>query len=51
MTREPLAMIGRGVIGYMSLDKEEDYVSSLMQDLFGGLGSVFASKVKTNSMP
>jgi len=34
------SLIGRGVIGYMSLDKEEDYVSSLMQDLFGGLGSV-----------
>ena len=34
------SLIGRGVIGYMSLDKEEDFVSSLMQDLFGTLGSV-----------
>ncbi len=34
------SLIGRGVIGYMSLDKEEEYVSSLMEDLFGGLGSV-----------
>lgn len=34
------SLIGRGVIGYMSLDKEEDYVSSLMEDLFGGLGSL-----------
>ncbi|MGZ3691895.1 MAG: pyrroline-5-carboxylate reductase family protein [Pseudobdellovibrio sp.] len=40
LTPNTPALIGRGVIGYMSLDKEEDFASSLMDDLFGGLGSV-----------
>lgn len=34
------SLIGHGVIGYMSQDDEEDFVSSLMQDMFGNLGSV-----------
>lgn len=38
------SLIGRGIIGYMSMDKEEDYVSSLMQDLFGALGSVIRTE-------
>jgi len=40
LTPNTPSLIGRGVIGYMSLDKEEDFASSLMDDLFGGLGSV-----------
>ncbi|MEQ1724236.1 MAG: pyrroline-5-carboxylate reductase, partial [Pseudobdellovibrio sp.] len=34
------SLIGRGVIGYMSLDEDDEFVSSLMEDLFGGLGYV-----------
>lgn len=32
------ALIGRGVIGYMCQDNKDEFVSSLMEDLFGGLG-------------
>jgi pyrroline-5-carboxylate reductase len=39
------SLIGRGVIGYMSLDEDDEFVSSLMEDLFGGLGYV----LKTDS--
>lgn len=34
------SIIGRGVIGFMSPDEDEGFVSSLMEDLFGGLGYV-----------
>lgn len=34
------SLIGRGVLGYMSQDKEEDFVSTMMEDMFGNLGSV-----------
>lgn len=34
------SIIGRGVIGFMSQDEDEGFVSSLMDDLFGGLGVV-----------
>ena len=34
------SLIGRGVIGYMSLDETDEFVSSLMDDLFGSLGYV-----------
>jgi pyrroline-5-carboxylate reductase len=34
------ALIGRGVIGYMSPDPDEGFVSSLMEDLFGTLGYI-----------
>lgn len=34
------SLIGRGVIGYMSLDEDDEFVSSLMEDLFGSLGYV-----------
>ncbi|AGH94747.1 pyrroline-5-carboxylate reductase family protein [Pseudobdellovibrio exovorus] len=34
------SIIGRGVIGFMSPDEDEGFVSSLMDDLFGGLGYV-----------
>lgn len=32
------SLIGRGVIGYMSQDGEDGFVSSMMEDLFGSLG-------------
>jgi len=32
------SLIGRGVIGYMSQDGEDGFVSTMMEDLFGGLG-------------
>jgi pyrroline-5-carboxylate reductase len=34
------SLVGRGVIGYMSLDEDDEFVASLMEDLFGGLGYV-----------
>lgn len=34
------SIIGRGVIGFMSQDEDEGFVSSMMDDLFGGLGHV-----------
>lgn len=34
------SLIGRGVIGFMSLDETDEFVTSLMQDLFGSLGYV-----------
>lgn len=34
------SLIGRGVIGYMSLDETDEFVSSLMEDLFGSLGYI-----------
>lgn len=34
------SIIGRGVIGFMSPDEDEGFVSTLMDDLFGGLGYV-----------
>ncbi|MBY0554569.1 pyrroline-5-carboxylate reductase [bacterium] len=34
------SLIGRGVIGYMSLNEDDEFVSSLMEDLFGSLGYV-----------
>lgn len=34
------SLIGRGVIGYMSLDETDEFVTSLMEDLFGSLGYV-----------
>jgi pyrroline-5-carboxylate reductase len=34
------SLIGRGVIGYMSLDETDDFVSSLVEDLFGSLGYI-----------
>ena len=39
------ALIGRGIIGYMSQAKNDEFVSDLIQDLFGSLGSVI--KVET----
>lgn len=39
------ALIGRGVIGYMSLNENNEFVSSLMEDLFSNLGYVM--KVET----
>lgn len=32
------ALIGRGVLGYMCLDDKDDFVESMMEDLFGNLG-------------
>ncbi len=32
------SLIGRGVIGFMSLDETDEFVTSLMEDLFGSLG-------------
>lgn len=34
------SLIGRGVIGFMSLDETDEFVTSLMDDLFGSLGYV-----------
>lgn len=34
------SLIGRGVIGFMSLDETDEFVTSLMEDLFGSLGYV-----------
>ncbi len=34
------SLIGRGVIGFISLDETDEFVTSLMEDLFGGLGYV-----------
>ncbi len=34
------SLIGRGVIGYMNLNEEDEFVSGLMEDLFSGLGYV-----------
>lgn len=34
------SLIGRGVIGFISLDETDDFVSSLMEDLFGSLGYI-----------
>jgi pyrroline-5-carboxylate reductase len=39
------SLIGRGIIGYMSRTKNDDFISDLIQDLFGSLGSVI--KVET----
>ncbi len=34
------SLIGRGVIGFISQDQDDEFVSSLMEDLFCSLGSV-----------
>lgn len=34
------SLIGRGVIGFISQDEEDEFVSSLIEDLFGNLGYV-----------
>jgi pyrroline-5-carboxylate reductase len=34
------SLIGRGVIGFISLNEEDEFVSSLIEDLFGSLGYV-----------
>jgi pyrroline-5-carboxylate reductase len=34
------SLIGRGILGFMTEDKDKDYVASLMQDLFSNLGTV-----------
>lgn len=34
------SLIGRGVIGFISLDETDEFVTSLMDDLFGSLGYV-----------
>ena len=35
------ALIGRGVIGYLSLDETDVFVSDIMEDLFSNLGYIF----------
>lgn len=40
------SLIGRGVIGYMSLDEDDEFVSSLMEDLFGSLGYVLKTETE-----
>lgn len=34
------SLIGRGVIGYMAQDYKDDFVTSLVEDLFGNLGYI-----------
>ena len=34
------SLIGRGILGFMSDEKDQEYTSTLMQDLFGSLGTV-----------